>query len=77
MSDKPAMKRQLSGMALSYKKSCPFINQSFNECYCNSMSSLQAEEALYYCGKNYRECPIYENKSHLMIEAADVKVVKR
>ena len=49
-------------MALRYKKSCPFIAESFSECYCNSMSSLKAEDALYYCGKNYVKCPIYKEK---------------
>lgn len=71
------MKRAVPDMALSNKKSCPFIGNSFSECYCNSMNSLQAKDALYYCGRNYMKCPIFNNKSHLMIEAQDEKGVKR
>lgn len=77
MGDKRAMKREAVDMAPGYKKSCPFIGNSFSECYCNSMDSLQAEDALYYCGRNYMKCPIYENKSHLMIKAEYGKGLKR
>ena len=77
MGDKRAMKREAVDMALAYKKSCPFIGNSFSECYCNSMNSLQAEDALYYCGRNYMQCPIYENRSHLMIKAKNRKDLKR
>ena len=74
---KRAMKRAVPDMALSNKKSCPFIGNSFSECYCNSMNSLQAEDALYYCGRNYMICPIYENKTHLMIKAKYGKGAKK
>ena len=77
MSDKTVMKRQSPDMALSYKKSCPFIDRSFSECYCNSMSSLKAEDAVYYCGKNYAECPIYKKRSHSNLESINVKSVNR
>lgn len=62
MGNKRAMKIESPHMALSDKKSCPFIGNSFSECYCNSMSSLQAEDALYYCGNHYSECQIYMEK---------------
>ena len=77
MGDKRAMKRAVPDMALSNKKSCPFIGNSFSECYCNSMSSLQAEDALYYCGRNYMKCSIYESKSNMLIKAKDSKVLNR
>jgi len=63
MDDKRAVNREVPHMTLSNKKSCPFIGNSFSECYCNSMSSLKAEDALYYCGKNYMICSIYKEKS--------------
>ena len=77
MNDRKKTKLQSPEMALSYKKSCPFIGKSFSECYCNSMSSLKAEDALYYCGRNYVECPIFKNKSHLTLKDKDRKGVNR
>jgi len=62
MSDRKKTNLQSLKRDLSCKKSCPFIGISFSECYCNSMNSLKAEDALYYCGKNYVECPIYKEK---------------
>ncbi|MDT8316974.1 MAG: hypothetical protein RQ824_03150 [bacterium] len=62
MGNKRAMEIDSPHMASSDKKSCPFIDNSFSECYCNSMSSLQAEDALYYCGRNYLKCPVYKEK---------------
>lgn len=42
---------------------CPFIEDSFRECYCNDMRSLKTDEAIYYCGKHFEECPIYGEKA--------------
>ena len=77
MSDRKKIKPQLLKRDFSYKKSCPFIEESFSECYCNSMNSLQAKDALYYCAKNYVECPIYKKRSHLNLEFINEKSVNR
>ncbi len=42
---------------------CPFIKDSFRECYCTDMNSLKADEAIYYCGGHYEECAIYLEKT--------------
>ena len=77
MSDRNKIKLRSLKWTLTYKKSCPFIGNSFSECYCNSMNSLQAKDALYYCGKNYVECPIYIKRSHLNPELVNEKSVNR
>jgi hypothetical protein len=77
MDDKRAIKRESLHMEVNNKKNCPFIGNSFSECYCNSMSSLLAEDALYYCGRNYMMCPIYEKKSHLKSKVTNKESVSR
>jgi len=38
---------------------CPNIHEPFDNCYCVSTSSLQAEATIYYCGGSYKDCEIY------------------
>ena len=45
---------------------CPFIKKSFRECYCMDMNSLRTDDAIYYCGLNFTQCPIYKEKSALI-----------
>ena len=44
------------------KGRCPFIGNSFPQCYCMDMNSLRIDDAIYYCGKNFTLCPIYNEK---------------
>ena len=57
-------------------KMCPFADRLFSECYCSSMNSLNAQEAVYYCGNNYEECSIFLNKQELRMRI-DMKTVER
>ena len=47
---------------LRTKGKCPFIRNSFKECYCMDMNSLKTDDAIYYCGKNFTKCLIYREK---------------
>lgn len=40
---------------------CPFIHSFSPGCYCTDMKSVRVEEAIYYCGGNYRKCNIYKS----------------
>jgi hypothetical protein len=42
-------------------KFCPFINDNYEECYCNDLKSQNIETVIYYCGKNYKLCSIYNH----------------
>lgn len=45
----------------NYKgRKCPFINEILSACHCTDMKSVRIEEAIYYCGANYRKCDIYK-----------------
>ncbi|MDH3973426.1 MAG: hypothetical protein OEV42_04015 [Deltaproteobacteria bacterium] len=44
-------------------KNCPLIKKPFEECYCMNMSSMKIYDAIYYCGNNYKLCPIYKEKA--------------
>lgn len=39
---------------------CPLVQDPLDECYCLNVSSLTAEETIYYCGENFEECAIYQ-----------------
>ena len=52
----------IKGVKMPFGK-CPFIENSFPECHCNNMSSLKADEAIYYCGGHYEECAIFIEKT--------------
>jgi hypothetical protein len=41
-------------------KFCPFINDNYEDCYCNDLKSQNIETVIYYCGQNYRLCNIYK-----------------
>lgn len=41
-------------------KLCPFIENPHEDCYILSMDSLKVEAAVYYCGRNYKKCDIYQ-----------------
>ena len=62
--------KAIKGVKVPLGKSgkCPFIKNSFPECYCNDMSSLKADEAIYYCGRHFEECPIYREKTAALVE---------
>ena len=38
---------------------CPLISLELGGCYCHDLSSGKIEQAVHYCGGNYRECPQY------------------
>jgi hypothetical protein len=42
------------------KMICPLIKNPLKECYCAKMDSLNTEETIYYCGKHYSRCGIYQ-----------------
>lgn len=41
-------------------KECPFIHSLVSGCHCTEMKSTRIEDAIYYCGANYRKCEIYK-----------------
>lgn len=44
----------------NYKgRKCPFINEILSACHCSDMRSTNIENAIYYCGANFIECPVY------------------
>lgn len=43
-------------------KLCPFIENPHEDCYILTLDSLKVEAAVYYCGKNFKECDIYKRQ---------------
>ena len=41
------------------KKLCPVLNNPFDDCYCNKMSSQDIERAIYLCSSHFERCDIY------------------
>ena len=41
------------------RKLCPHIEDPFEGCYCNEMSSQDVEHAIYFCANHYESCEIY------------------
>ncbi|MEQ8190893.1 MAG: hypothetical protein ABRQ39_23200 [Candidatus Eremiobacterota bacterium] len=53
-------------MADEVKEFCPFISNPSDKCYCFRLISRNINSFLYYCGKNFEKCEIYEKlKSNL------------
>lgn len=42
---------------------CPFVQTPFNNCYCFNFTSKDIDRAIYFCGKNFKKCRIYMEKS--------------
>jgi hypothetical protein len=38
---------------------CPFVADPFDECFIAGINSQNIDEAIHYCGNNYKECKIY------------------
>ncbi len=43
-----------------HSEPCPFVKSPSDDCYVSTMNSTSIADAVYYCGGNYRECPIYK-----------------
>lgn len=46
------------------KKICPFIKESYKDCYITNMVSRNTESVIYYCGGNFEECAVYKSYAH-------------
>lgn len=41
------------------KTQCPYFCEYRENCFCNTLTSLNISRTLYYCIKNYHECYIF------------------
>ena len=41
---------------------CPFLRDSFEECLCRNMGSLNVLAVIHICGKDFEVCEIYRKK---------------
>ena len=41
-------------------KLCQFIKNPHKDCYILTLDSLKVEAAVFYCGRNYKKCAIYQ-----------------
>jgi hypothetical protein len=48
--------------ALKAEKHCPFVDSPLRECFVVGIDSVSAEKAIYYCGRNFKECEIYRKR---------------
>lgn len=48
--------------AVKTGKHCPFVDAPWNECFVVGIDSVSAERAIYYCGRNFKECEIYRER---------------
>lgn len=39
---------------------CPFVENPTDDCFIVALDSLKVEAAIYYCGRNFKECDIYK-----------------
>ncbi len=46
-----------------FKNLCPFVTETFDDCYCVSMDSRKIEAAIYYCGGNFEKCETYKKQT--------------
>ncbi len=44
------------------KKTCPCIENPFEECYCNHMNSQKVEDILHYCNGDYWSCDTFRKR---------------
>ncbi len=42
------------------RKLCPFIEESFEDCYITNMKSQNTESIIYYCGGDFQKCEMYK-----------------
>jgi hypothetical protein len=61
-------KRRKSGsdekVSPPYKRKCPFVNEPFDYCYCTSTDSVNVNNVILYCGGNFEDCTIYQDKTN-------------
>lgn len=45
------------------QRSCPFIQEPYDNALCSSMLTQSIENAMYYCGGHFEQCDIYRRWS--------------
>lgn len=55
-----------SKVILQGKGRCPLIDEALPQCYCSDTRSMAIDDIIYYCGRNYRQCAIYQNNKDLL-----------
>ena len=43
------------------EETCPVLDNPEPDCYCLNLTSLDIPEAVRYCLRDFRQCPIYKN----------------
>ena len=54
--------RKYIGDVVNSRKSCPFIRDLDEDCYCVNMTSLKVLDVIRFCSGQYELCPIYQKK---------------
>ena len=50
------------GEGMNSRKSCPFIGELDEDCYCVNMTSLKVLDVIRFCSDHYELCLIYQKK---------------
>lgn len=45
------------------QRSCPFIQEPYDDMLCSSMLNQGMGQAMYYCGAHFEQCDIYKRWS--------------